>query len=141
MELMDLDLSPNLMQILAGLLVQEFQFICTFLVIQSTNISSQVSNPCNFHGFRDNEKNPNICILSMRLYTLVEFIKSTLQFLRKPDSFCVAPEDKMRTSCQNLPGGREEFKEEHFLTLRAGLHQVSHPKRSGTRRSSVWYGH
>ena len=30
----------------------------------------------------------------MRLYNLVEFIKSTSQFLRIPDSFCVTPEDK-----------------------------------------------
>ena len=33
MELMALALPPNLMQILADLIVQEFQFICTFSMI------------------------------------------------------------------------------------------------------------
>lgn len=56
MELMALDLPPNLMQILAGLIVQEFQFIFTFLATQSILVSSQVSNPCNFHGSSNYEK-------------------------------------------------------------------------------------
>ena len=38
------------MQISARLFVQEFGFICTFLVTQPAPVSSQVSNPCNFHG-------------------------------------------------------------------------------------------
>ena len=50
MELMGRTLPPNEMQIPAHLIVQEFQFICTFLVTQSVSVSSRVSNPCNFHG-------------------------------------------------------------------------------------------
>ena len=58
MELMALALPPNLMQILADLIVQEFQFICTFSMIQYNISFSQVFNPCNFHGSGNNEKNP-----------------------------------------------------------------------------------
>ena len=72
--------------------MKEFLFICTFLVTQSVSVSSRVSNPCNFHGASNYEKKKSeaqkFCTLSMRLHTLMEFIKFILQELRRLNSLC-----------------------------------------------------
>ena len=85
-----MNLPPNLMQISAHLIVQDFQFICTFLVTPFISVSSGVCNPCNFHGASNYEKKKSeaqkFCILTMRLHTLMEFIKFILQLLRRLNS-------------------------------------------------------
>ena len=140
MELMGRNLPPNVMQIPAHLIVQQFQFICTFLMTQSVSVSSRVSNPCNFHGASNyGEKKSEaqkFCTLSMRLHTLMEFIKFILLLVRRLKSLCSSRrqnKDQLAESSRKQVGIQ---KEEALSAIRAGQHHIS-PMRAEDKTSRV----
>lgn len=140
MELMGTNLPLYLMQIPAHLIVKEFLFICTFLVTQSIPVSSGASNPCNFHGVSNYEKKKSeaqkFCTLSMRLHTLLEFIKFILQLVRRLNSLCSSRgqnKDQLSESSRKQVGIQ---KEEALSAIRAGQHQMS-PTRAEDKTSRV----
>lgn len=141
-----MDLPPNLMQTPAQHIVQEFQFICTFLVTQSAPVSVEGSNLCNFLGASNYKKKSEarkFCSLSMRLHTLMEFIKFILQLLRRLNSPCSSrgqSKDQLAESSRRQAGIPRE---ETLPDVRAGQHQVTCPRRPGARPavSRAWCGH
>lgn len=135
MELMGTHLPLNLMQIPARLIVREFP---SFVLSRWHNLSpSSVKSliPAISMVLVIMEKTSEAqksCTLSMRLHTVMEFIKFILQFLRRLNSLC-GSRGQNKDRWQNLSGGKLGSQgEKQFLMGRAGQHGVS-PRRPEVR--------